>query len=201
MAHLLLTGFEPFGSFKTNPSWDALVHARDHGLFGDLDVALSRIPVTYAGAYAAFDDALRAHKPRVALSFGLHGGLSGRQADTIYVETTARNRDGAQKADNAGVTRPEQVIDPGAPATLANTLDVPAMLAALAAAGFVAKASDNAGAYLCNHLFFRGAHALQGQIGYGFVHVPPVKDMGGILTLEQLARAMAVAAIAAVSNG
>lgn len=197
MAHLLLTGFEPFGSFKTNPSWDALVFARDHGLFGNLDVALARIPVIYDGAFAAFQAALVSHKPRVALSFGLHGGLSGRQADTIYVETTARNRDGAQKADNAGITRPEQAIEPGAPDTLPGTLDVPAMLAALQAAGFAAKASDNAGSYLCNHLFFRGARALQGQIGYGFVHVPPVKDMGGILTLEQLARAMAVAARAA----
>lgn len=197
MARLLLTGFEPFGSFKTNPSWDALVYARDHGLFGKLDVALARIPVTYDGAFASFEASLREHKPRAALSFGLHGGLKGRQADVIYVETTARNRDGAHKADNAGVTRPEQAIEADAPATLASTLDVAAIIAVLGNAGFRAQASDNAGAYLCNHLFFRGARALQGQIAYGFVHVPPVNDMGGVLTLEQLAKAVALIAQAA----
>lgn len=201
MARILLTGFEPFGAFKTNPSWDALVYARDHGLFSTLDVALARIPVTYDVAFAAFAAALKQHAPRVAVSFGLHGGLSGREGDVIYVETTARNRDGASKADNAGVTRPEQPIDASAPATLAGTLDVAALLNALGAAGFCAQASDNAGAYLCNHLFFRGAQALQGQIGYGFVHVPPVKDMGGVLALESLARAVAIVARVASSSG
>lgn len=201
MAALLLTGFEPFGSFATNPSWDALVRAREIGLLANLDAQLALIPVTYDGAFAALQRAVDTHRPRVAVSFGLHGGLSGREADMIYLETTARNRDGAQKADNAGITRPEQPIEPGAPATAACTLAVPALLSTLQAAGFRASASDNAGAYLCNHLFFRGARAFQGQIAYGFVHVPPVKSMGGILDLDALARAMGIIAQVVSASG
>lgn len=200
MARLLLTGFEPFGDFATNPSWDALVLARDLGLLAGLDVTLARIPVVYDTAFAVFGAARAQASPDLAISFGLHGGLRGRDAGTIYVETTARNRDGATKADNSGQQRPEQPIEPGAPDTLAATLDTAAIVAALTGAGFAARTSDNAGAYLCNHLFFRGARALQGQIAYGFVHVPPVKSMGGILTMEQLARAMALIARTAAGH-
>jgi pyroglutamyl-peptidase len=200
VAQILLTGFEPFGAFATNPSWDALALADEHGLLDGLDAALARIPVTYDGAFATLQAALNHHRPRALLSFGLHGGLAGREAGVIYVETTARNRDGAGKADNAGVTRPARPIDPTAPATLPATLDVPALLEALQAAGFSARTSDDAGAYLCNHLFFRAACALQGQIPCGFVHVPPVKEMGGILTLQELARAAATLARAAAAS-
>jgi pyroglutamyl-peptidase len=194
VANLLLTGFEPFGSFDTNPSWDALVFARDSGLFAGVDVALARIPVVYATAFGALEAALAAHQPKAALSFGLHSGLKGREAATVYVETTARNRDGASKADNAGEARPERAIDARAPGTLAATLDTGAIVHALNSEGFSAVASDDAGAYLCNHLFFRGAQALQGRIPYGFVHVPPLDSQGGVLTLERLAHAVATIA-------
>jgi len=194
VAKLLLTGFEPFGAFAQNPSWDALVFARDSGLFKGIDVALARIPVVYATAFGALETALAAHQPTAALSFGLHSGLRGREASTIYIETTARNRDGASKADNAGEARPERAIDARAPETLAATLDTGAILRALNSEGFSAVASDNAGAYLCNHLFFRGAQALQGRIPYGFVHVPPLDSQGGALTLERLAHAVATIA-------
>jgi len=193
VADLLLTGFEPFGSFETNPSWDALALARGHGLLGPR-VALARIPVVYATAWAAFEAALAQHKPSAAVSFGLHSGLSGRDATTLYVECTARNRDGAQKADNAGETRAARSIDESAPATLPATVDAQALVNALNKEGFSAVASDNAGAYLCNHLFFRGAQALQGRIPYGFVHVPPLDTQGGVLTLERLAHAVAIIA-------
>jgi len=202
LARLLLTGFEPFGDFATNPSWDALELAQAQGLLAGLNVALARIPVVYDGAFGVMQQALAHSNPQCAISFGLHGGLRGREADTIYIETTARNRDGASKPDNSGQQRPEQPIEPGAPPTLPATLNTAAIVKALQGAGFVARTSDNAGAYLCNHLFFRGAWALQGQIAYGFVHVPPVKSMGGNLNLEQLARAVAlIARTAAASAG
>lgn len=199
MACILLTGFEPFGDWKTNPSWDALVYARDHGLFDGLEIALARVPVVYATAFGALDLAVEQHKPETAISFGLHGGMGGRDARTIYVETTARNRDGASKADNSGVARAECAIDAAAPATLPSALDSTAIVRALKADGFAAAESADAGAYLCNHLFFRGASALRGRIPYGFVHVPPVQPMGGTLPLDRLARAAAL--IARVAAG
>jgi len=188
---LLLTGFEPFGGFKTNPSWDALQHAADQGLF-EAEVSLQRIPVRYDGAFAALEAALHAARPDAAISFGLHGGLNGREPTTLYLETTARNRDGATKPDNDGVSREAAPIVVGGPDVIAASLPAGAMLAALGEAGFHAELSDDAGAYLCNHLFYLGARRL--KIPYGFVHVPPVDSMGGVLSLAQLARAAATLA-------
>jgi pyroglutamyl-peptidase len=187
---LLLTGFEPFGDFATNPSWDALQLAVAEELF-EPEVVLARLPVAYSHVFPAWE-AAAACRPDAAISFGLHGGLKGRGAATVYVETTARNRDGASKADNTGVTRAAQPIVQGAPETLAASFPAQSLHAALKEAGFDAQLSNDAGAYLCNHLFYRAAHS--SRFPYGFVHVPPVDTMGGVLTLIELARAMSVVA-------
>jgi pyroglutamyl-peptidase len=199
---ILLTGFEPFGSFRRNPSWDALERARDLGLFAGLEVALARIPVTWHEAFAAFERARLEHQPSLAISFGVHGGQGGRGLSTIWLETTARNRDGASAPDNAGVLRPERPIEPGGPEALPSGLPVAALRDALERAGFDCGLSDDAGKYLCNHLFYRASRALRGGIPYGFVHVPPVEGDGGTLSLDDLARAVAlVAGVARKASG
>ncbi len=192
MTRALLTGFDPFGEWASNPSWDALVRADQLGLFGDTQVELARAPVTWDGAFEALERAVADNPPDFAISFGLHGGMKGRGADVIYVETTARNRDGAPKPDNAGIQRAALPIEPGAPETLASGLPTTSIVDALLAEGFNAEASEDAGAYLCNHLFYRGALAFGGRFPYGFVHVPPVESLGGSLTLDRLAAGVAV---------
>jgi pyroglutamyl-peptidase len=184
---LLLTGFEPFGDFATNPSWDALQLAARKNLF-KCEVVLARLPVAYSDVFAAWKSAASC-KPDGAISFGLHGGLKGRGAAVIYIETTARNRDGANKSDNAGVKRRSRKIIGNGPDTLAATFPAATLKRSLRRAGFEAQLSDNAGAYLCNHIFYRALRS--SHFAYGFVHVPPVNNMGGVLTLNELARAVA----------
>ncbi|MCC6575435.1 MAG: pyroglutamyl-peptidase I [Planctomycetes bacterium] len=192
-APLLLTGFDAFGNFKENPSWEALKFANARGMFAGVAVAIEKIPVTYGGAFEAFERAVKAHNPVACVSFGVHGGL-GREAQTICLERTARNRDGASKADNAGVVRAEQTIVAAGPETLPSALPLERLRKALADAGYAVEVSNDAGKYLCNHLFYRAAHALRGRIAYGFVHVPPVKGGGGEMTLERLAQAVVLIA-------
>ncbi|MBZ0135938.1 MAG: hypothetical protein K8I27_06155 [Planctomycetes bacterium] len=193
MTRILLSGFEPFGAFATNPSWDALKHAFDTGLL-PADAHTVRLPVSYDATFKAFATSVDAVKPEAAISFGLHGGLQGRESGAIYIETTARNRDGANKPDNTGVQRGAAAIIADAPASLAATFPANALLEALQQAGFNAQLSDDAGSYLCNHLFYRALHAYKGRFPYGFVHVPPVDSMGGVYKLEELGRAMAIMA-------
>jgi pyroglutamyl-peptidase len=201
---VLLSGFEPFGDFATNPSWDALELAQREGLLGD-GVSIVRVPVTYADAFAAFEQAVTEYNPEAAISFGVYGSKldssSFRKANQVpeqpavlFIETLARNRDGANKADNAGRTQGAEPIVPGAPETLQATFPAMAMQRSLKEAGFEAELSEDAGGYLCNHLFYRAAHAFGARFPYGFVHVPPVDSMGGSLSLKQLANAMALLA-------
>lgn len=214
LRRVLLSGFEPFGDFASNPSWDALVHARDEGMF-ETGVRLARIPVAYEQAFAVFEKAAIEYEPEAAISFGVYGsprdsgsfrranGLQGSDPvsgtetgsdpfGVIYLETMARNRDGAGKPDNAGQLRGTEPIEPGAPAALAASFPASALKQALHEAGFAAELSEDAGGYLCNHLFFRAGLAFGGDIPYGFVHVPPVDSMGGALSLGELARAIAI---------
>jgi pyroglutamyl-peptidase len=190
---LLLTGFETFGRFASNPSWDALLYAREEGLLPH-DSALARIPVEYATAFPALQMAVDEHSPTAIISFGLHGGMSGRGADTIYIETTPRNRDGAGLADNAGEMRRGSEVVPGAPETLQATFPAQNLVQSLKAAGFDAQYSDDAGSYLCNHLFYRMVHTYGDRFPCGFVHVPPVEEIGGIMTLKNLAKAVSIIA-------
>lgn len=191
MSGVLCTGFEPFGKFPSNPSFDALQRAQSRGLL-PTGTAIERIPVRWDSAAASLQAAVVQHNPRAVVCFGLHGGLAGREANAIYLERTARNRDGASKADNAGITRELTAIDPNGPETIAATLDMAAIHDALSRAGFEARFSDDAGAYLCNHLFYRGARAYSAQFPFGFVHVPPVQEMDGVLSLDHLASAVAI---------
>ncbi|MCB9894357.1 MAG: hypothetical protein H6839_07905 [Planctomycetes bacterium] len=204
MPRILLSGFEPFGDFASNPSWDALVCARDEGMF-ETGVRLALIPVTYDGAFEAFEKAVIEYEPHAAISFGVYGSAGesssfregkniGERPAKLYLECTARNRNGARRADNAGNVRDASEIVPGAPATLPATFPAELLLQSLKEGGFEPELSQDAGGYLCNHLFYRGAHLFGDGFPYGFVHVPPVDSMGGALSLESLAGAMAIMA-------
>lgn len=189
---LLLTGFEPFGDWKTNPSYDALKLADNTGLFDapDIEVCIAEVPVAYDSAFETVQMLVESENPTAIVHFGLHGGLK-RANDVIYIETTARNRNGATKADNSGQKRDATKIIVNAADTIATTLPVSTICNTLQGAGLRAETSDDAGAYLCNYLFFRTLHAYGQKIPCGFIHVPPVDTLGGVITVERLANAVA----------
>lgn len=190
MSRILASGFEPFGKFGTNPSWDALKLASEKNLLPP-DTHITRVPVDYETTFDNFATSVEAIKPEAAVSFGLHGGMKDRGIDVIYIEVTAKNIDDSRIADNQGQKRHLPIID-GALDTMPATFPENALLDALKEAGFNAQLSEDAGAFLCNHLFYRGLHAYSGRFPYGFVHVPPVDTMGGVLSLHELARAMGI---------
>lgn len=195
LPRVLMSGFEPFGSFEFNPSWQALVRASQGGLLPpDARFGLVEVPVTFDRAFVVFKRALLGFCPDVALCFGVHGGISGRGAETIYIERLARNRDAASKADNQGQVRAQCAIHPNAPLEISTRFAVEPFVSTLASDGFEAEVSDDAGGYLCNHLYFRAAHAFGAEIPILFVHVPPVEGVGGTMTLNRLASAVSLLA-------
>lgn len=187
MARVLLTGFEPFGSFKRNPSWDALKLAEERGLL-PAGVKLARIPVTYSGAFKAFNAAAKKFKPDLVVCFGVHGSRDSR---TLYLESTARNRNG-DTPDNDGIAH-EGVIAEGKPRLLKSRYPFASLAALMTENGLTVETSEDAGGYLCNHLYFRASQALGRKIPVAFVHVPPVRGKN-TMPVAELARAMALVA-------
>jgi pyroglutamyl-peptidase len=164
----LVTGFEPFGGDRVNPSFEAL--ARLPRRLGALDIATAALPVAYSGALPALKKAIAASAPDIVLCTGLAGGRA-----ELSLERVAINIDDARIPDNDGnqpIDRP--VIDSG-PAAYFATLPIKAATAALREAGLPAAVSNSAGTFLCNHVFYGLMHeaALSGvRFRGGFLHVP-----------------------------
>jgi len=180
---ILLTGFQPFGSNAVNPTM--LLMDR---LAGTEGVVTATLPVEYGASGDAFEALLDRHRPAAVLCFGL-----AYKTDVVLVERIAWNRDATEQADNTGTVRTGAVIVEGAPPAYGCGFPVPLLVRALAGAGVPVSLSDDAGGYVCNHLYFRARHAVEARgldTPVAFIHVPPLPehctDRVGGLAFERL---------------
>lgn len=165
---ILLTGFEPFGGERVNPS--ALVAHALHGEhIGGWPVTSLVLPCVFGETIAALEQALATQRPALVIALGQAGGR-----EAVTVERIAVNRDDARIPDNADVQPLDRAVVPGAPTAYFSRLPVKAMVAALQADGVSAAESLSAGSFVCNHLFYGLMHALRRRrsVQAGFVHLP-----------------------------
>lgn len=175
---VLVTGFDPFGGDRLNPSWEVAqaLHGQD---IGGHRVVAGQLPTEFGRSLPALQALLQAHQPRLVVCCGLAGGRDG-----ISLERVAINVQDARIADNAGA-RPIDapvVSDTEAPAAYFTTLPIKAMRRALLQAGIPAEVSQTAGTFVCNHVFYGLMHLLahggpQGVRG-GFIHLPWLPGQG-----------------------
>ncbi|MEL1264059.1 pyroglutamyl-peptidase I [Pseudoxanthomonas putridarboris] len=165
---ILLTGFQPFGGERENPSWQA-VRALHGARIGGHRVVARELPVVFGDALKALRAALRETRPALAICVGQAGGRA-----QISLERVAINVDDARIPDNAGRQPVDVPVVAGGPAAYFATLPIKAMRQALCEAGFPAEVSQTAGTFVCNHVFYGLMHALRAQrhARAGFVHIP-----------------------------
>lgn len=169
--HILMTGFEPFGAEKINPSWEAVALLPEK--IGDVEIVKRRLPVTYAGSEATLRRLLDEIKPDYTICTGQAGGRTG-----VSVECCAINRDHAEAPDNAGERRLFTPISASGAAAYFTDAPVERIIETACAAGFACNPSFSAGTYVCNHVYYR----LLASSGHGlFLHVPfiPAQVPGG----------------------
>ncbi len=175
LMRILLTGFEPFGDFAVNPS-QAIVErlAAGYTLERGYDLCTAILPVAYAEAGERILALLAETRPDAVLLLGVAGKRS-----TLSLERVALNLDEAAKPDNRGEVTEGRLIVPGGPVGYWSTLPLPRFYAALVEHGIPVSMSHDAGAYLCNHVFYVARHALESAnrpIPCGFIHVPPMAE-------------------------
>ncbi|WP_345294905.1 pyroglutamyl-peptidase I [Luteimonas vadosa] len=165
---ILLTGFEPFGGERCNPSWEAASSLHGRRIAGHRVVAC-RLPVVFGESLTALRAAIRRHAPALVLCVGQAGGRSA-----VSFERVAINVDDARIPDNADASPVDMPVVPGGPAAYFVTLPIKAMHAAVRKAGIPAEVSQTAGTYVCNHVFYGLMHALRRKpaVRGGFVHIP-----------------------------
>ena len=166
---ILLTGFEPFGAYKDNPSADVATALDGHAIGGET-VRAAILPVHHAQAAARVAALVDERVPRAIVHLGLAGGRA-----RIALERVAVNVMDFEIADNAGYRAAGEPCVAGGPAAYFSTLPLEAMLAALASEGVPAYVSSAAGTYLCNQTFYTTRHLLERRglrTAAGFLHLP-----------------------------
>jgi len=167
----LLTGFEPFSNLEENPSQQIIEHISSHeARQDDFDLTTAVLPVDYVAADSCLLDLIHKHQPDAILSLGVATKREG-----VFLERVALNLDDSKHADNAGIQRSGAPVIPDGPAAYFSTLPLEALRDGLAQRGFPVEISNHAGAFLCNHAFYRAAYEIQ-KLGLhtvnGFIHVP-----------------------------
>lgn len=166
-AHVLLTGFEPFGGETVNPSY-SVAQALHGTTIAKHKVVALELPCEFGRSLSALDQAIAHWRPVLVLALG----QAATRCD-LSIERVAINVDDARIPDNRGVAPIDAPVVPGAPAAYFSTLPIKAMAAALHAAGLPASISQSAGTYVCNHVFYGLQHRLAGSgARSGFMHLP-----------------------------
>lgn len=201
---LLLTGFEPFGKWSTNPSWE-VARALDNKQIGGLHIVSRQLPVDWQHAWPALRAAIEQMRPQWVL-------MLGQAARRPYISVESRACNACDnRPDNSGGSPGILHIDANGPDELPSTLPVEIIAARIISTGLPVELSLSAGEYLCNHTLYMAlawAKSLPDPPCIGFIHVPglpgddPVapgmllSDMerGVLAALEAIAEAIPAAA-------
>lgn len=185
-----MTGFEPFGGQRVNPSSLAVLQL-DGEVIADHAVVARVLPVTFAGAPDAVMRAVHELRPAVVICVGEAGGRA-----EINVERVAINLADARIPDNAGAQPRGVPLETAGPVGYWATLPVEAIVHAVGAAGIPAVASNHAGAFVCNATFYRLMRLPVDRAG--FIHVPYTLEQGAAegkpsLPVDRVAQALRIA--------
>ncbi len=172
---ILITGFGPFPGVPRNASSDlsARVARRARSAFPGVNIVHETLATEWNVAPGRVMDLVHGLRPQLALHFGV-----SHRAPGFVIETIARNATG--RIDAAGVLPESGLIDRQGPVQLATQLPAGRILSRLRRLRLPAVLSRDAGAYLCNAVFYTSVR-MQARLDRGgqsgFIHLP--SNLGG----------------------
>lgn len=195
---LLLSGFEPFGGERSNPSWEvaALLDGRE---IDGLVVRAVKLPVSTPRAVRAMAAAIRRMRPRAVLGLGQAGGRPAISLEKVALNLVERR---AAHESDGGVGGAAVVR--GAPDAYFARLPIRAILRTLGRRAIPATLSLSAGTYVCNSVMYTALHTLRArpEVAAGFIHLPYAARQAArhrnapSMTLEMMAAAVQATAAA-----
>src|SRR3954468_5113776 len=168
---ILITGFGPFPGAPHNPTIPLvarLLRLR-RPAFTEVEFSGHIFPVTYKAVDRELPQLLAKHRPHALLMFGL-----ATRTPYLRVETRARNAVTMLWPDADHTSVRKGLIAGGADARMLGPHTAKLLRAAIGT-GIDARASRDAGSYLCNYLSWRAIEAVRNDDGphlAAFVHVP-----------------------------
>jgi pyroglutamyl-peptidase len=174
---ILVTGFGPFPGASYNPTQPLIARLLRlrRPAFSEVELTGHIFPVTYKAVDRELPQLLVKYRPHALLMFGL-----ATRTPHLRIETRARNAVTMLWPDADHTRARKGSIAGGADAKMFGPHTAKHLRAALGT-GIDARASRDAGSYLCNYLSWRAIEAVNTDSGprlAAFVHVPPVRRDG-----------------------
>jgi len=165
---ILVTGFDPFGGEKVNPSYEA-VKLLPPTIAG-AEIIKLEVPTIFSKCGSVVEQTIQQYQPDVVLNVG----QAGRRSQ-VTVEKVAINFVDAKIPDNDG-KKPSgvSVQDKGETAYFA-TIPINAMVENVIKHGLPCAVSYTAGSFVCNYLMYTVLYMIAQSypnIRAGFIHVP-----------------------------
>ena len=170
MKKLLITGFEPFGGYTDNSSWEVAQRVASCGVEGvDVEVVAVQLPVSFARVGEVLRSAIELHTPDLVIMLG-----QTTTTDCVRLERVALNMMDSRKADNDGYIADEEPIYEGEESALFTSLPIKSFRSAIEAQGIAVKITNSAGLYVCNRTYYEALRLCREREGLQaiFVHLP-----------------------------
>ena len=152
MYKLLITGFDPFGHYQINPSWEVVKTLPDKiGTF-----SLTKLML-----------------PNIILMLGMDSGTT-----KVHIDTVAINIQDALMEDNMGRRPWNKPIIENGPAAYFATIPAHELVQQLQKEGLHVHLGYSSGGYVCNDVFYSVAHKFNNtNTKFGFIHIPLLPQM------------------------
>lgn len=196
---VLLTGFDPFGGERVNPSWEAVKQLQGE-VIDDVTLVAEQIPTVFGKSVAVLEHLIQEHNPDIVICVGQAGG---RQH--ITPERVAINMNDARIPDNQG-NQPidEPIVDKG-PVGYWSTIPIKRMVENMNESNIPASVSHTAGTFVCNHIFYGLMDYItrtKSDIRGGFIHIPFIPEQtihkeAPSLSLATIVKGLKIAAVTA----
>lgn len=168
MLKVLITGFEPFGDYSENSSWEVAQQVATCGGAG-AEVVTEQLPVSFTRVGKALRSAVELYSPDLLIMLG-----QSAVTDRIKLERVALNMMDSAMGDNDGVKPDEEPIDESGVAALFTSLPIKKLRSAIGAKGINVKISNSAGLYVCNRAYYEALRLCRERESLQaiFVHLP-----------------------------
>jgi len=165
---ILVTGFDPFGGEKVNPSIEAVKRLPD--TIAGADIIKVELPTVFGKSIKKLEEVLERENPDITICVGQAGGRN-----RISVERVAINISDGRIPDNEGYQPiDEPIFEDGENAYFSN-LPIKAMVKEMNDKNIPAEVSNTAGTYVCNHIMYGLLYNINKKypnMKGGFIHIP-----------------------------
>ena len=188
---IIVTGFDPFGGEKINPSIECVKALPE---VEGVELIRLELPTVFKESAQRLNEVINDVKPDAVLSVGQAGGRAG-----ITMERIAINVDDARIPDNICQQPIDEAIQLDGEAAYFTTLPIKRIVKAIREAGISAEVSNSAGTFVCNHIMYQALFAAtkaDKPFKAGFMHIPFIPEQTTdkpSLPLEESTKALQIA--------